>query len=174
MGVCDPLQFDFLTRPSNTSVRRACELLYALGALNDDMDLTEHGRKMAKLPIDPIYAHLLLQSPTYGCTNEMLTAVAMLSAENVMFRPGGGGLDEGSGKGSIGQKAIQAHRRFASYEGDLPTLKNIYEAWQKEAIYTSSRVNTGRNSNGGKILHGQVCSKETFRFDTFNVFQNCS
>ena len=157
MGVSDPLQFDFLTRPSNASIRRACELLYALGALNDSMELTGHGRKMAKLPVDPIYAHLLLQSPAYGCTHEMLTAVAMLSAENVMFRPGGGGLDDGSSKGSIGQKANQAHRRFASYEGDLPTLRNIYDAWQKEAIYTSSRVRSGSNSNGGKILHGQVC-----------------
>jgi len=159
MGISDPFQFDFLTRPSNASIRRACEQLYALGALNDDMELTGHGRKMAKLPVDPIYAHLLLQSPAYGCTYEMLTAVAMLSAENVMFRPGGGGLDEGSSKGNTGQKAIQAHRRFASHEGDLPTLRNIYEAWQKEAIYTSSRVRSGSNSNGGKILHGQWCAR---------------
>ena len=156
MGVSDPLQFDFLTRPSNASLRRACELLYALGALNDKMELTKHGRKMAKLPVDPIYANLLLQSPTFGCTREMLTAVSMLSAENVMFRPGGGGLDEGSSNGGLGQKAVQAHRRFASYEGDLPTLKNIYEAWQKEAIYTSSRGGSSKGQ-GGKILHGQVC-----------------
>ena len=165
MGVSDPLQFDFLTSPSKSSLRRACELLYALGALNDNMELTGHGRKMAKLPVDPIYAHLLLQSPTYGCTREMLTAVAMLSAENVMFRPGGGALGEGHGGENLGQRAIQAHRRFASYEGDLPTLKNIYEAWQKEALYISSTVGSSGNSrrlgggdmNGGKILHGQVC-----------------
>jgi ATP-dependent RNA helicase DHX8/PRP22 len=164
MGVSDPLQFDFLTRPSNASLRRACELLYALGALNDKMELTKHGRKMAKLPVDPIYANLLLQSPTYGCTREMLTAVAMLSAENVMFRPGGGGLDEGGSSGSLGQKAVQAHRRFASYEGDLPTLKNIYEAWQKEAIYSPSRGGSGGGSkgHGGKILHGQVCYHDCY------------
>ena len=60
MGVSDPLQFDFLTRPSNASLRRACELLYALGALDDNMELSLHGKKMAKLPVDPIYAHLLL------------------------------------------------------------------------------------------------------------------
>ena len=161
MGVSDPLQFDFLTRPTSASLRRACELLYALGALDDNMELTVHGKKMAKLPVDPIYAHLLLQSPTYGCTREMLTAVAMLSAENVMFRPGGGGLDDGTGGGSLGQKAVQAHRRFASHEGDLPTLKNIYEAWQKEAIYSpargsGSRSSSAGNGNGGKIIHGQV------------------
>ncbi len=158
MGVSDPLQFDFLTRPTNASLRRACELLYALGALDDSMELTAHGKKMAKLPVDPIYAHLLLQSPAYGCTREMLTAVAMLSAENVMFRPGGGGLDEGGVSSSLGQKAVQAHRRFASHEGDLPTLKNIYEAWQREAIYNPPGGSGSRsgNGNGGKIIHGQV------------------
>ena len=164
MGVSDPLQFDFLTRPSNASLRRACELLYALGALNDTMELTLHGKKMAKLPVDPIYAHLLLQSPTYGCTCEMLTAVAMLSAENVMFRPGGGGLDGGNGNSNMGQKAAQVHRRFASHEGDLPTLKNIYEAWRKEAIYTGSRSSSAGTTNGGKIVHGQVCFITTVVF----------
>lgn len=177
MGVSDPLQFDFLTRPSNASLRRACELLYALGALNDKMELTKHGRKMAKLPVDPIYANLLLQSPTYGCTREMLTAVSMLSAENVMFRPGGGGLDEGSSNGGLGQKAVQAHRRFASYEGDLPTLKNIYEAWQKEAIYTPSRGGSSKG-HGGKILHGQWCARNFISgralVRAFNVRQQLS
>jgi len=180
MGVSDPLQFDFLTRPSTASLRRACELLYALGALNDNMELTSHGRKMAKLPVDPIYAHLLLQSPSYGCTNEMLTAVAMLSAENVMFRPGGAGAGDGSGNGSMGQKAVQAHRRFASYEGDLPTLKNIYQAWRKEAIYsTSSTRGGGRgNQNGGKLLHGQWCARNFISgralVRAFNVRQQLS
>ncbi len=172
MGVSDPLQFDFLTRPSSASLRRACELLYALGALDDNMELTLHGKKMAKLPVDPIYAHLLLQSPTYGCTSDMLTAVAMLSAENVMFRPGSGGLDGSNGINNMGQKAAQAHRRFASHEGDLPTLKNIYEAWQKESIYNGagSRSSSVGSSHGGKITHGQVCSIYVFDFSLYFLF----
>ena len=43
------------------------------------------GKKMARVPVDPAYSHLLLQSSEYRCTAEMFPAVAMF-----MFRPGGG------------------------------------------------------------------------------------
>mmetsp|Transcript_4688 Transcript_4688/g.5306 ORF Transcript_4688/g.5306 Transcript_4688/m.5306 type:complete len:925 (-) Transcript_4688:62-2836(-) len=164
MGVFDPLQFDYLTRPSSASIRRACQNLFALGALTENMELSNHGKNMAKLPVDPIYAHLLLLGPKYGCTQEMLTAVAMLSAENVLFRPGGGG---GTNQENGTQKAAQAHRRFASWEGDLPTLLNIYESWRKEAIYTPRKGSGSRSvlssadfkGTRGKILHGQWCAR---------------
>ncbi|KAL3904987.1 MAG: hypothetical protein SGILL_009858, partial [Bacillariaceae sp.] len=158
MGIFDPTKFDYLTPPSNASVKRACQLLFALKALGDDMELTLHGKNMAQLPVDPVYAHLLLQSPKYGCTKEILTVVAMLSAENVLFRPGGGGID--SGTSSLSQKAAQAHKRFASHEGDLPTVLAIYNAWRKEAIYIDGG---GRQSyqrgQDGKTPHGQWCSR---------------
>lgn len=59
MGVHNPADFDYLTPPSKQSLKKACELLYALEALDDQLELTEYGKKMAKLPVDPIYAHLL-------------------------------------------------------------------------------------------------------------------
>ena len=159
MGVHQPLEFDFLTAPSRQNIKKACQLLFALGALDEKLHLTSHGKKMAKLPLDPVYAHLLLESSKYECTKEMLTAVSMLSAENVLYRPGG---DSESG---LGAKAASAHRRFASYEGDIPTLLNVYHAWQKEAIYVASggkkaqkklKQQTG-SSSGAKLLHGEWC-----------------
>lgn len=42
---------------------------------------------MASLPLDPIYAHLIFHSVKLECVKEVLTAVAMLSAENVLFFP---------------------------------------------------------------------------------------
>ena len=159
MGVHQPLEFDFLTAPSRQNIKKACQLLFALGALDEKLHLTSHGKKMAKLPLDPVYAHLLLESSKYECTKEMLTAVSMLSAENVLYRPGG---DSESG---LGAKAASAHRRFASYEGDIPTLLNVYHAWRKEAIYVGSggkkaqkklKQQTG-SSSGAKLLHGEWC-----------------
>jgi len=141
MGVHDPRRFDFLTPPDGGTLRRAFEQLLALGAIDGEMGLTGYGRKMAKLPLDPTFAHLLLQSSKYGCTMEILTAVAMVSAENIFYRPGGS-----SGGGSTGDKASLAHRRFASHEGDLPTMLNVYNAWKKEATY----VSTTQGSGGGR------------------------
>jgi len=167
MGVHDPRKFDFLTPPHSSSLIKAFEQLYALRAVDEKMNITQHGKKLAKLPLDPIFGHLLLQSPAYGCVAEMLTAVSMLSAENVFYRPGGG--DETT-SGSIAAKATAAHRRFASYEGDLPTLLSVYESWRKEAIYVPSgaggkkaqkrRLAAAQNgSSGGKLLHGDWCAR---------------
>jgi HrpA-like RNA helicase len=174
MGVHNPAKFDYLTPPDRQSLKKACELLYALEALDETMELTAYGKKMARLPVDPVYAHLLLQSTQFGCTSEMLTAVSMLSTENVMYRPGGNGGGEAQGQGGFGAKAALAHRRFASYEGDLPTLLGVYQAWRKEAIYVSSggqkaqkrlqkleaATTTNTNGRGGaKLLHGEWCAR---------------
>ena len=164
MGIHDPRSFDFLTRPNDQSLLKAFEQLYALDALDQDMNLTDYGKQMAKLPLDPTFAHLLLQSPKYGCTYEMLTAISMLSADNIFYRPGGNGLDmDGSAS-----KAASAHRRFASYEGDFPTMINVFNCWKKEAIFDDRskkkkgrKVSDSKRSKGGvsKIPHGEWCNQ---------------
>lgn len=52
------------------------------------------------------------------------------------YRPGGG--DGALESGGVAAKAAVAHRRFASNEGDLPTLLNVYRAWWSEAVYVPS------------------------------------
>jgi HrpA-like RNA helicase len=125
------------------------------------MNLTLYGKEMSKLPLDPMFAHLLLQSPKFECVSEVLTVVGMLSAENIFYRPGGRGDDSG---GSLAAKATAAHRRFESYEGDLPTLMNVYNAWKKEAIYVpsasvKSRKKQKLSGNAAKMLHGDWCKQ---------------
>jgi HrpA-like RNA helicase len=154
MGIHDPRTFDFVTPPSSESLVKAFELLYALGAIDDKMKLTDHGKKLAVLPLDPTFGHLLLQSPKYGCVSEMLTVVAMLSAENIFYRPGGDHAESG-----VAARAASIHKRFASYEGDIPTLLNVYQAWRKEAIYVSSGRKIKKSKESGKLLHGEWCSQ---------------
>lgn len=158
MGVHDPRTFDFLTPPSEQSLLKAFELLYALGAIDSEMKLSDHGKRLAKLPLDPVYGHLLLQSPKYGCTSEMLTVVSMLSAENIFYRPGG------DAEGGLSVKAAAAHRRFASHEGDLPTLLNVYKTWRSEAVYVpvggrKAQKKRHKGQAGGKLLHGEWCTR---------------
>jgi HrpA-like RNA helicase len=164
MGIKDPSTFDFVTPPDRASLVRAAKLLYALNALNDQMELTDYGKKLAKLPLDPVFGHLLLQSAEYSCVSEMLSAVAVLSAENLFYRP--------SGEGTVAAKAVAAHRRFASHEGDLPTYLNVYKAWQKEAVYVppssggrkaqKKRLQQQAQQAGqshAKLLHGDWCQR---------------
>lgn len=131
MGIHDPRSFDFITAPSKESLVKAFELLFALDGIDKNMELTNHGKMMARLPLDPTFSNLLLQGPKYGCTLEILSAVSMLSSENVFYRPSG---SAGTNL-SLTLKAAAAHKRFASYEGDIPTLINVYQSWNEEAIY---------------------------------------
>lgn len=172
MGIHDPRSFDFLTTPCQQAMLKAFKQLYALEALDDNMELTTYGKEMAKLPLDPTFAHLLLQSPKYECTAEMLTAISMLSAENIFYRPGGSGVSEDSS--GLSAKAAAAHKRFASYEGDIPTMLTVYNCWRKEAIYISSAKGgkkerkrrrmqmeeaSRKNNKSSKILHGDWCTR---------------
>lgn len=60
-----------------------------LGALTDECKLSEVGRQMASLPLDPIYSKALIRASEteFNCLEEMLITVAMLSVESIFFAP---------------------------------------------------------------------------------------
>jgi pre-mRNA-splicing factor ATP-dependent RNA helicase DHX15/PRP43 len=60
---------------------RALELLNYLAALDDEGDMTALGSMMAEFPLDPQLSKLLISSPEFECSNEILTIVSMLSSE---------------------------------------------------------------------------------------------
>ncbi|CAM9482708.1 unnamed protein product [Ectocarpus fasciculatus] len=88
LGINDLLHFDFMDHPPAETLIRALEQLYALGALNDRGELTKLGRRMAEFPLDPMMSKSVIVSEKYGCTEEVLTIVAMLSiGGSVFYRP---------------------------------------------------------------------------------------
>ena len=97
----------------------ALENLYALSALDDEGLLTRLGRKMADFPMEPQMAKMLIASVDLGCSEEILTIVAMLSAENIFYRPK--------------DKQAQADAKKAKFhqpEGDHLTLLTVYNGWK--------------------------------------------
>lgn len=119
-GIKDIVNFPWLTRPTNKALKSALQTLYMLGALDDQRNLTKHGQLMSRLPLHPSLSHLLLSSIPLHCTAEALTAVALLSAENVFIQPY-------TDKDKL--RAVAAHKVFSSVDGDLCTMINIYNAW---------------------------------------------
>jgi ATP-dependent RNA helicase DHX8/PRP22 len=119
MGINDLLGFDFMDPPPIQSMIGAMESLFTLGALDDEGLLTRLGRKMAEFPLEPCLSKMLITSAELGCSEEILTIVAMLSVENPFYRPK--------------EKAAQADMKKAKFnhaDGDHLTLLNIYEAWK--------------------------------------------
>ncbi|KDR85685.1 hypothetical protein GALMADRAFT_234699 [Galerina marginata CBS 339.88] len=119
MGVNDLLSFDFMDPPPAQTMLTALESLYALSALDDEGLLTRLGRKMADFPMDPPMAKMLIASVELGCSEEILSVVAMLSVQSVFYRP----------KEKQGQ-ADSKKAKFHQPEGDHLTLLTVYNGWK--------------------------------------------
>lgn len=83
----DLLDFDFMDPPPQDTITTSLFDLWALGALDNIGDLTPMGKKMTAFPMDPSLAKLIITSEEYGCSEEMLTIVSMLSVPSVFYRP---------------------------------------------------------------------------------------
>ncbi|KAI3611400.1 atp-dependent rna helicase prp43 [Moniliophthora roreri] len=87
LGIKDLVRFDYVDAPAPETLMRALELLNYLAALDDDGNITRLGEMMAEFPLDPQLAKMLIVSPEFNCSNEILTITAMLSVPNVWVRP---------------------------------------------------------------------------------------
>ena len=119
MGINDLLHFDFMDPPPTNTMLTALEELYALSALDDEGLLTRLGRKMADFPMEPALAKVLIYSVDMGCSDEILSVVAMLSVQTVFYRPK-----------EKQQQADQKKAKFHDPHGDHLTLLNVYNGWK--------------------------------------------
>ncbi len=75
-------EFPFLDAPEQKAINEGIKLLIELDALSHSRRLTECGRKMAILPIDPKYARMLIVAQSQGCLRELLIIVSALSIQD--------------------------------------------------------------------------------------------
>jgi ATP-dependent RNA helicase DHX8/PRP22 len=123
MGINNLLHFDFMDPPPINTMLTALEELYALSALDDEGLLTRLGRKMADFPMEPSLAKVLIAAVDMGCSDEMLSIVAMLNLPNVFYRPK--------------EKQTQADQKKAKFHdphGDHLTLLNVYNSWKSSGF----------------------------------------
>eukprot|EP00834_Sanchytrium_tribonematis_P004233 NODE_197_length_13258_cov_0.852344.p2 type:complete len:847 gc:universal NODE_197_length_13258_cov_0.852344:6301-3761(-) len=119
MGIYDLTTFDFMDKPSVKSINTAIEELFHLAAVDEEGLLTKLGQKMAELPLEPSLAKTLIISMEYGCSQEILSIVALLSVPSIWYRP----------KDKQGQ-ADDRKQRFHHGDGDHLTLLRVYQEWE--------------------------------------------
>ncbi|XP_033221828.1 probable ATP-dependent RNA helicase DHX35 isoform X2 [Belonocnema kinseyi] len=123
LGIENVLRFNFPSSPPSKNLVAGLELLYALGAINNDGELTNPlGLAIAEIPLEPIFAKCVIVSGEMLCSDEITTILAMLQVQNVLVR-------STCGHGSL--KARAAHRLFEVEEGDLITSLNVYSAYEQ-------------------------------------------
>ncbi|KAK0119145.1 DEAH-box RNA helicase prp16 [Cadophora gregata] len=119
LGVKDLLDFDFMDPPPQDTITTSLFDLWALGALDNIGDLTEIGSKMTAFPMDPSLAKLLITSEDYGCSEEMLTIVSVLSVPSVFYRPK-----------ERQEESDAAREKFFVPESDHLTYLHVYSQWK--------------------------------------------
>ncbi|KAF0326229.1 helicase associated domain-containing protein [Colletotrichum asianum] len=119
LGVKDLLDFDFMDPPPQDTITTSMFDLWALGALDNLGELTPLGRKMSAFPMDPSLSKLLITAEEYGCSEEMITIVSMLSVPNVFYRPK-----------ERQEEADTQREKFWVHESDHLTYLQVYSAWK--------------------------------------------
>lgn len=119
LGIDDLVHFDLMDPPAPETLMRALEELNYLACLDDEGDLTQLGRLASEFPLDPALAVMLISSPEFYCSNEMLSIVSLLSVPQVFVRPA-----------SQRKRADEMKDLFAHPDGDHLTMLNVYHAFK--------------------------------------------
>ncbi len=118
----DVEQFPFIEPPLGRAIADGYQLLQELGAVDDAKELTELGRQLAKLPLDPRVGRMILAGRDHQCLHEMLIIASALSVQDPRDRP-----QEAQGA------ADHAHKKFADEKSEFLSYLKIW-AWFDEAI----------------------------------------
>jgi pre-mRNA-splicing factor ATP-dependent RNA helicase DHX15/PRP43 len=128
LGVDDLVHFDLMDPPAPETLMRALEELNYLACLDDDGNLTTMGRLASEFPLDPALAVMLISSPEFYCSNEILSLTALLSVPQIFVRPA-----------SARKRADEMKNLFAHPDGDHLTLLNVYHAFKGEKAQANPR-----------------------------------
>ncbi len=118
----DIAEFPFIEPPTPRMIADGYQLLSELNAIDEQRKLTPLGHELAKLPLDPKIARLLLAGRQYQCLTEILIIASALSTQDPRERP----LDKQ-------EAADTAHKRFADERSDFLAYIKIW-AWFEQAV----------------------------------------
>ncbi|WP_030685703.1 ATP-dependent RNA helicase HrpA [Streptomyces sp. NRRL B-1347] len=119
-GLGDIEKFPFIDPPDHRNIRDGVQLLQELGALDPAQKdprkrLTQQGRKLAQLPVDPRLARMVLEADKNGCVREVMVIAAALSIQDPRERP----ADKQT-------QADQNHARFKDETSDFLAYLNLW------------------------------------------------
>jgi len=131
LGLGDIANFPFLQAPDSRGIKDGLDLLRELGAVDGGFDtrppssgatqpavarLTQVGKQLSQLPIDPRLARMIIESKKHGTTREVMAIVAGLSIQDPRERP----LEKRP-------QADQAHARFTDPTSDFLSLLKLWD-----------------------------------------------
>jgi ATP-dependent helicase HrpA len=122
LGLGDVVGFPFIDPPSTRLVSDGYLLLAELHALDEAGQLTEIGKKLAQLPLDPRIARMLLAADKLRCVSEVLIIASALSVQDPRDRP----MERA-------QAADEKHKLFADERSDFMGWLKLWQ-WYEEQV----------------------------------------
>ena len=87
LGLGDVEDFPFLEAPPRKAIADGYALLAELDAVDEQLALTDLGRALARLPLDPKIGRMILAAKDRACLTEMLVIASAMSCQDVRDRP---------------------------------------------------------------------------------------
>ncbi len=115
LGLGEVEDFPFLDPPHARSISEGYRVLQELSALDDERALTPLGRQLARFPVDPRLARMILAGAEHGCLAEILVLAAGLNIQDPRERPRG-----------LEQKADQQQQRFRDERSDFSGMLKLW------------------------------------------------
>ncbi|GAA0784579.1 ATP-dependent RNA helicase HrpA [Marinobacterium sediminicola] len=117
----DIREFPFVDPPDTRLINDGYKLLEELGAVDDRRGITQIGRQLARLPVDPRIARMVIEASKQGALREVLVIASALSVQDPRERPH-----------DKRQAADQKHKEYADEESDFMTLLNLWQLWHEQ------------------------------------------
>jgi ATP-dependent helicase HrpA len=120
-GLGDIAKFPFLDPPDSRNIKDGVQLLEELGALDPQQKdprkrLTDTGRKLSQLPVDPRLARMVLEADHNDCVREVMVIAAALSIQDPRERPT--------------EKQAQADQSHARFKDESSDFLSFLHLWQ--------------------------------------------
>ena len=146
LGLPDVERFPFLDPPAPRMIADGYQLLAELGAVDEANELTEMGRRLARFPIDPRVARMILAGGHEQCLAEILIIAAALEVGDPRERPF-----------ERAEAADKAHERFHDEQSDFLALLKLWDHFEDAVEHRKS------NRKLAQELHGQFLSQRRLR-----------
>ncbi len=127
LGLGDIEQFAFLDAPDKRYITDGFRLLHELGAVDERNRITEDGRRLARLPVDPRIGRMLLAADREASLHEVLIIASALTIQDPRERP----LE-------AQQAADEKHRRFHDEKSDFLAFLNLWDYYHEQARHLSN------------------------------------
>jgi len=119
--------FPFLDPPSPRAIADGYALLGELGAVDEANELTQLGRELARLPLDPRIGRMLIAAREEHCLDQMLVIAAVLSVQDPRERP-----QDKAGS------ADESHKRFADERSDFLAVLKLWAFFGEQLEHKKS------------------------------------